>query len=612
VPTSERRNVRRAPRRWGGSRRTTTRLGAALLGGAALAAAIGPGCGARTGLDAPEATLPAIPRSDAFCATADYRSGSTDTSLLLVLDESGSMIQDGKWDQVAAAIGAFVSEPSTAGLAMGITYFPRHESCDVATYATPAVPVALLPGNAAAIEGSLAAQTLDGDTPTLPVLTGSIEYARALALADPSRSVVIALATDGAPNVCGSTTQRVADVAREGATSEPQVLTFVIGVLTGYVDALERIAEAGGTGRPIFLHDAQSSAQELVSALRRLRDAQKECRFVVPATGSGQASATDLAASYVLRPGEARVDVPLAPDIGACGAKGGFYVDDPAAPTSIVLCPATCAAVHASAASRVSVIAGCGAGVHDAGPAPSADGGACAGAVDFQCVTSCGAPDSILPACVGGEWVCPAGTRSEDECTSCPPAPHGCCKADGTFAEAACLNGAWLCAPGTTLFGSPGCAPPGVCTRTLPCPLGQVCAFADYACGATSVLGRCVPPPAACDPGAPACGCDGAVYPSRCAATSSGHDVSLGGCSPPAGTFACGPLFCRAADQICKKTTNLTMSVAPNEFACVDATPACPSGCGCHACEPCPAGMACKESCSIGGAGERYLTCTEL
>lgn len=571
-----------------------------------------PGCGARTGLEAPSPEPAVTPRSSAFCASATYRSGTTETSLLLVLDKSGSMRDDGKWDQVTAAIGAFVEAPDNTGLAMGLSYFPLGWSCDVARYAAPAVPVGLLPANAAAMRASLAAQTIDGDTPTLPALRGAIEYARALALADPSRSVVVALATDGAPNVCNSTAQRVAEVAREGATTDPQVLTFVVGVLTGYVDALGRIAESGGTGSPIFLHDAQSSAAEFTAALRYLRETQAQCRFALPGMGSATPAATDLAVEYALVPGAPPVDLPIVASAADCGAKAGFFPDDLAHPARVMLCPTSCAAVHASAPSRVRVIAGCGAGAGDAGVPGNPDGGTCAGAVSFQCLTACGAAGMTLPVCDGSDWVCPPGTISTDACSSCPPVPHGCCKADGTFADAACLGGAWVCAPGTSLFGTADCSPPDVCTRILPCALGLVCEHPDYACGASSVLGRCVTPPAACGPGVPACGCDGAPYASRCESAVAGQDVSSSACVPPLGTFACGPLFCREADEVCKRTTDLAKTIAPNEYACIVATPACPTGCGCGACLPCPAGRVCKEACTTGGPGERYLTCTEL
>jgi Mg-chelatase subunit ChlD len=582
--------------------------GAILLGIAGAA----PSCGARTSLPTP--TPPAAQenaRSQAFCASADYRADATETSLVLVLDKSSSMLDDQKWDQITAAIAAFVKSPENAGLAMGLVYFPRGSRCNPSDYATPAVPVGLLPGNAAAIEASLAKQQPDGDTPTYPALAGAIEHARALALADPQRSPVVALATDGAPNSCGSTAERVAEVARAGATTEPQVLTFVVGLLTGYTDALRRVAEAGGTGEPVLVSDAAAAAQEFASALRFLRETQASCRFALPATGSAAPAATDLAVSLRPTPGAAPEDLRVVASAADCAGGPGFFPDDLAKPTRVTLCPASCTEAHASPSSRVSVIAGCGAGAGDAGVPGNPDGGACGGAADFECVSACGRSDATMPVCVDGAFACPAGLVSTTSCTSCPPVPHGCCKADGTFAEAACLSGAWTCPPGATIFGTGSCSPPTVCARELPCPLGEVCAYDDFACGSTPLLGRCVAPPPTCPAGPAVCGCDGAAHTNACEAAHAGVDLDASGCKAPAGAFACGPLFCRADAEICRKTVDLAKALASTSFACIASTPACPSGCGCDACGPCPAGRLCKESCS-GGAGQRVLDCTEL
>lgn len=74
-------------------------------------------------------------------------------------------------------------------------------------------------------------------------------------------------------------------------------------------------------------------------------------------------------------------------------------------------------------------------------------------------------------------------------------------------------------------------------------------------CGKTSFVGppQCKPRPSACDAYAqPTCGCDGHVYGNACEANLAGVDAaSLGGCVPPAGTFACGAIFCSEASEYC-------------------------------------------------------------
>ena len=581
---------------------------------AAFVAVVVAACGSRTGLLVDEST--SQPKSALFCLHNDYAAGFGDVSLYVMLDASGSMNDDQKWDLVTAALSAFVDDPRVSGLEVGLQYLPLGASCDSDDYARPAVPLAALPGNAAPIKRSLAQHaTPDGTTPLLPALAGSIEYARARMQAEPTRAVVIALVTDGNPDTCDSTPASVATIAAAGVSSDPQVLTFVIGLETGVLASLNRIAAAGGTGKPILIGKDPSSAQQIVESLRALRDAARYCRYSVPSAPSAQPTANDLSVTYRAAPDAKPTSLPLVASASDCGSGDGFFADDAAHPTLVTLCGASCAALHARAGSRATVTAGCGLGAPDGGAIRSDAGNFCSGVNSVYCVPACGSSDtSTPPVCVGTDWTCPAGTISLDTCNTCPPVPHGCCKSDGTLEKASCVNRAWVCPPGSTSFGSAGCKPPAVCAPLMPCAAGQYCKVPDFTCGGGNVPGACAPIPGACTPGGPAvCGCDGLSHPSACDAASGGNDVSASGaCTEPTGTFACGPLFCRIADQICRHTNDLTKLIAPHDYACLEATAACPTGCGCGACGACPSGRSCKEACTTGATGGRMLTCARL
>lgn len=588
--------------------RRSSRAGALLAWAALSALAIA--CGARTELPTPGSAGP--PRSSAFCAQGDYDGGYTSLGIYVLLDKSLSMDDDMKWDEVTAALSAFTDDPAVAGLGMGLQFFPRGSECSEEAFVVPAVPIQPLPGNAAKIKAALAAQAPDGDTPTLPALRGAIEYARASRLGDPSTQILVALATDGSPNACDSTTEAVASVAAQGATTEPQVLTFVIGLETGYLNALEKIAAAGGTGAPIVIGKDATTAQKFVDALKSVREAAAECRYAIPSTGDVVPAPNDLAVSVALSAGATPAELGLVGSQAACAGKGSaFYLDDPAHPKFAILCPGACGLAHASPGSRVSVIAGCGDGSHPHVPPP--DAGDCSGAVGFSCVSVCGGQDFSVPACVGGVWSCPEGKVSTTDCGTCAPVPHGCCKPDGTLAIASCVSGAWVCPPGATIFGSGTCKPPAVCAPSLPCPAGDYCRYLDFGCGYGGILGTCAAVPASCPgPAAPVCGCDALVHATACAAASAGQDLANGACPSPDGDFACGPLFCTIATEICRKTKDLTKVVAPNSYDCIPKPPGCPTGCGCSACGPCPPGKKCGEFCSIDPSGGSLLTCQEI
>src|SRR5258708_35811032 len=98
-----------------------------------------------------------------------------------------------------------MKEPARAEVGMGIQYFPLSPpactpsltncfcfcanlggSCTIADYATPDVPIQLLPGVAPAITNSLNAHSPGAGTPTDPALQCPIQYAQHGATAHPT------------------------------------------------------------------------------------------------------------------------------------------------------------------------------------------------------------------------------------------------------------------------------------------------------------------------------------------------------------------------------------------------------------------------------------------
>jgi Mg-chelatase subunit ChlD len=581
-----------------------------LLALAVLAAA----CGSRTGLLVPSTRSG---QSSLFCAHADYLGGSGDITVLVLLDHSLSMADSGKWAAATAAIAAFVEDPSTAGLAIGLQYLPLgNDDCTVGDYAKPAVPVRLLPGNASAIEASLARTQPDGETPMVPALKGVMEYARALLIGDPTRTVAISLITDGQPEKCDPLIQDVAAVAASGASGNPPVLTFVTALEDDlFAQGLDTVAAAGGSGRAIRVSTPATAAQQLVDSFTTLRETGRQCRFAVPTAGDAQPTAADITVSLRATSTSPPRDASYVASASACSGGDAFWVDDPTKPAWVTLCPASCARVHAAPATHVEVTAGCGPGAPDGGPEDSGgDSGQCPGFDSLTCLLTCDPTSTpAQPICVGGDWVCPPGSIDVNRCTMCDPVPHGCCEPDGTVDDASCINAVWHCPPGATMFGQGSCQPPAVCAPLLPCAVGQYCTWPDDSCGSTRTAGTCKNVPPSCPGGGPsACGCDGATYGSVCAAAQGGIDVSTNqSCTAPSGTFPCGPLFC-AQGAICEEVRDLSKSLTPQSWSCVAPPAGCTTGCGCNLCPPCPPGRMCKEVCSQVSGGGNVLSCNEL
>ncbi|WP_428262324.1 hypothetical protein [Haliangium sp.] len=133
--------------------------------------------------------------------------------------------------------------------------------------------------------------------------------------------------------------------------------------------------------------------------------------------------------------------------------------------------------------------------------------------------------------------------------------------------------------------------------------VGDICddqSYCDYnrnQCGADDDIGLCQPRPEICQPVQErVCGCDGTVYANECGAEQAGVDIANeGGCTPPAGTFACGSRFCLEAAEYCE-IQRADVAGEPDTFACKLMPSACggtPS-CACMTGEPC--GADCSES----------------
>ncbi|CAN5470676.1 hypothetical protein BH09MYX1_BH09MYX1_49380 [soil metagenome] len=537
-------------------------------------------------------------------------SGADDVALYVLLDSSYSMSYGSKWPDTTAALGYFVTAPDAAGVGLALQFFPvRGNECAPESYAIPAVPMGILPSNGAAVKDALANHPVEGTTPALPALKAAFSYMRALKQNDPSREPLLVFVSDGSPSGCDSTTRAVTDLVREAATNAPTVRTFVIGLDNGFPAEMATVAAAGGSGTPVII-DGAVTGPKVVAALRAIRDTVRLCRFSIPPVGDAALTPSDLLVT--LHTNGAAATLPLVANEAGCGTGGGFYVDDSRHPTKVQLCASSCSAAHADLASSIDVVAGCGTGARDGAAPEGGTGGDCPTQPDVTCVTSCGAGKTyVVPACVFGTWECGAGTVDQQTC-NCPSQPHECCQNDESLVTASCLGGKWICPPGGKLFGEAGCSGPDVCSPTLPCGGDALCVAKDAACGTGPSWGRCEPKPQACAPASSACGCDGKIYPSACAAAASGVDVSATvGCAAPAGTFACGPLFCSSGNEICEKVTDFGKVIAPTTWACVAPPSGCVTGCGCNLCPACPQGKKCGEGCTTQSGG-RVLTCSRL
>lgn len=246
------------------------------------------------------------------------------------------------------------------------------DKCDAATYATPAVEVAALPGATATLVASLEQHMPDGLTPTAGALSGAIQHAQALARANPTHKVVVLLATDGLPSECDpADIDGVAAIASAARMGSSPVATYVIGVFSQdeAADAqmnLNKLAVAGGTRQAFVVNtNAADVTQSFVNALNSVRSSGLSCEYMVPVNGADGGELDYFSVNVQFTSGAGKTSlIGNVKDRASCSpTQGGWYYDvDPASgaiPKTISICENSCNQFKADTAGKVEVLLGC-------------------------------------------------------------------------------------------------------------------------------------------------------------------------------------------------------------------------------------------------------------
>jgi hypothetical protein len=320
----------------------------------------------------------------------------------LMLDSSGSMVQDPftleglveqildlfglgqtppeptKWDFALSGLKTFISDPASAGLELGLGYFPGGGTCDGAGYDVPAVALGVLPENAAALEASLDARAPTGGTPLEGALRGATGFCLSYNAQHPDASCVAVLITDGAAEECDArSAEALAAIAASAA--ERGVLTYAAGMQGADFAVLDAIGQAGGADcdpvAPGFACDLTANRESFIDALNGIRDRTRTqtrletrierqvqalpCEWQIPAPPARQSfDPGRVNVELVLPEGEpqAVANVGRAAD---CGSESGWFYDDALAPSSIQACPSTCELLSEQPEVRVELLFGC-------------------------------------------------------------------------------------------------------------------------------------------------------------------------------------------------------------------------------------------------------------
>jgi hypothetical protein len=367
----------------GGSAAAAGAAGAGgIIGTGGSAAGSSGGAGGKAG--GPSACSPEF--GETGCTGTTYAGEQIPLDIYIMFDQSCSMScpaeQGGpglcctggpnpRIDHVRAALDDFLNAPESAGIGVGIGYFGYMEvgntSCNPADYAVAEVEIAPLPGNAQAILNSVNGKQPTGETPTGAALRGACSYAGQWKSTHRDHAVVILLVTDGVPEApvssqsggCNPTIGDASQAARDCLQNDPSVPVYVLGVGQA-LQNLNQIAQNGGTDQAHIVAGGDITA-EVLAALNAIRaDAAIPCQLSVPSAPAGQSvdygqvniaycDAADQSTTFYYVETQDRCDPAL----------GGWYYDNPAAPTQILLCDRSCGTVSQPGGSLL-VAVGCG------------------------------------------------------------------------------------------------------------------------------------------------------------------------------------------------------------------------------------------------------------
>lgn len=352
---------------WRGMARLSRLAGALALGGTLSIA-----CGARTWLPSD-----AIDTGDgASCQGKDVPLEPNVPNLYFVLDVSGSMLEDNKWDNVRMAARLLVQQLG-ASAKFGVTVFPAPGTSEC-TAGVEVMPLRLGDSNGTTETAFINATAITpaGGTPTAATFRALVPKLRDL----PGVTFVI-LATDGGPNCDASLGQCSADqctnnidlanmcstagpnccaapqgdvlgcldgtatAAAVSALHDAGVQTYVMGIpgSAPYTAVLDAVAMAGGTARssePLYYQVDSPDTTALGAAFGQIAaDAMKSCTLLL-----GRAPSDPNKVNVA-------VDGTLLPSDG----PNGWAIHG----QTVTLSGAACGAVRGDTAPTVHVLDGC-------------------------------------------------------------------------------------------------------------------------------------------------------------------------------------------------------------------------------------------------------------
>ncbi len=301
------------------------------------------------------------------CAGVENEATKIPVSMFIAVDKSGSMDDDGKWDDAKSAFLKFFADPAADSLNVALRFWPDagcdSNSCNVDACATPQVELGPLadPAHEAALTQLFNDKDPGGPTPMDAALAGAAQWAvMHQTTVGSAEKVVVVLVTDGEPNGCDEGINAISKHASD-AFADKEILTFAVGLDGSNEAQMDTIAKAGMSEKGFYIGNGNAEA-ELLLALKKIQASIVACTYTMPVSPEPDQviDPTQVNLSYTPGDGGATADFKQVASEGACGgAEDAWYYDDPTEPSSIHLCPAACTKVQGDEAAKIKLVLGC-------------------------------------------------------------------------------------------------------------------------------------------------------------------------------------------------------------------------------------------------------------
>lgn len=264
---------------------------------------------------------------------------------------------------VRNAMRAFLQDPQSAGIGVGLGFFGDHPVqpppgegdpvCTVEDHADATVPIGVLPESSDELISALDDGEPQGGTPTHLAIDGACDYSNDWKQENPTHKVVVLLVTDGIPeHSCQADIDQAVDSAESCFDSGNGRELYVLGVAANNNDSLDQlndIADAGGTEQA-YLTDSNDVENSVLEALNAIRaDAAIPCTLNIPDPPDGGTIDYGQVNVGVCDAAENTVHTYFVEEPADCD-HGAWYYEDVDGEQVVQLCEPTCDTVSVSGA----------------------------------------------------------------------------------------------------------------------------------------------------------------------------------------------------------------------------------------------------------------------